>query len=274
MPELPEVESVRRGLDSHLVGRTFGEVTVLHPRASRDTPNLAERLAGRCIEGTGRRGKFLWLVLDDAEALVIHLRMSGQVRITETTVPISPHTRIVAQLDGTVAQFVDQRTFGSWSLSDIDEQGIPVSLSHIAPDLLDAGLDHRGVAKRLKMRRGELKPALLDQGLVSGIGNIYADEMLWRACLHPRQQPRRVSIARLTELLHRGEEVMREALAQGGASFDSLYVHVNGESGYFDRSLHAYGQGGEPCDRCGELMVKTKVGGRGTTFCPRCQRRY
>ena len=124
------------------------------------------------------------------------------------------------------------------------------------------------------MRRGELKPALLDQGLVSGIGNIYADEMLWRACLHPRQQPRRVSIARLTELLHRGEEVMREALAQGGTSFDSLYVHVNGESGYFDRSLHAYGQGGEPCDRCGELMVKTKVGGRGTTFCPRCQRRY
>jgi len=273
LPELPEVEVVRRGLDRLLVGHRFVSVSVLHPRAARSTEALAPRLAGREICGTGRRGKFLWLVLDGAEALVIHLRMSGQMRITQTARPVSPHTRIVAELDGLTVQFVDQRTFGSWSLSELVD-GLPVTLAHIAPDLLDASLDIRGVAKHLKRGRGELKPALLNQGIVSGIGNIYADEMLWRARLHPRQTRSHVSPHRLTELLLAGQDVMRDALAQGGTSFDELYVNVNGESGYFDRSLNAYGKAGLPCDRCGTEMVKEKIGGRGSTYCPHCQRRY
>lgn len=273
MPELPEVEVVRRGLDRLLVGHRFEAVRVLHPRATRGTVALPERLTGRTICGTGRRGKFLWLVLDGEEALVIHLRMSGQMRLTRTPDPVSPHTRIVARLDGPTVQFVDQRTFGSWSLSELVD-GLPVTLSHIAPDLLDAGLDEGSVVKQLRGGRGELKSALLNQGIVSGIGNIYADEMLWRARLHPRQTRSHISIRRLHELLGTGKEVMRDALVQGGTSFDELYVNVNGESGYFDRSLNAYGQAGYPCPRCGTIMVKEKIGGRGSTFCPRCQRRY
>ena len=276
MPELPEVEVVRRGLADHVVGRRFTEVTVLHPRAVRTTERLAERLTGALATQACRRGKYLWLPLTSPDrelpALAMHLRMSGQLLIRPTATPVSVHTRIIAGLDdGMWVHFVDQRTFGYWALQEPEE-----ILGAVAPDLLEVagGVGANELVGRLKRRRGALKAALLDQHLVSGIGNIYADEMLWRARLHPLQDPSRVSPARLSELVAAGVEVMVEAIAAGGTSFDSLYVNVNGQSGYFSRSLDAYGWAGQPCRRCGSALVRVRVAGRSAVLCPVCQRRY
>ncbi|PZO99657.1 bifunctional DNA-formamidopyrimidine glycosylase/DNA-(apurinic or apyrimidinic site) lyase [Corynebacterium sp.] len=271
MPELPEVESVRRGLAPHVVGRSFASVDVLHPRANRgqDEP-LSALLVGRGIAAVARRGKFMWLEFADEDltdpgrdVLFIHLGMSGQVRIGEVT---SPHVRIVAVLDdATRLSFVDQRTFGYWRVGPWQD------MAHIAPDPLEDAFDVTATARRMRAKKTPVKAALLDQTVVSGVGNIYADEALWAAQISPRKKANTLRQRDAVALLGAAADVMRSALRVGGTSFDALYVNVNGESGYFDRSLHAYGRGGLPCDRCGTELVKTVLGGRGTHYCPRCQ---
>ena len=279
MPELPEVEVVRRGLAAHVTGRTISAVRVHHPRAVRrheaGPADLAARLLGARIIGTGRRGKYLWLTLDDGSALVVHLGMSGQMLLGE--VPNENHLRIATLLDdGTALSFVDQRTFGGWMLADlvtVDGTDMPMPVAHLARDPLDPAFNRDGVVMVLRRKHSEIKRQLLDQTVVSGIGNIYADEALWRAKINGARLASSLTRAKLAELLDAAAGVMTDALGQGGTSFDSLYVNINGESGYFDRSLDAYGREGEPCRRCGAVMRREKFMNRSSFYCPRCQPR-
>jgi formamidopyrimidine-DNA glycosylase len=290
MPELPEVEVVRQGLDAHVVDKTITAVRVHHPRAVRrheaGAADLTARLLDAKITGTGRRGKYLWLTLDDGSALVVHLGMSGQMLLGRPTSagamsqrpqPKQDHLRIAVLLDdGTALSFVDQRTFGGWMLADlvtVDGSDVPTPVAHLARDPLDPAFSRDGVITVLRRKHSEIKRQLLDQTVVSGIGNIYADEALWRARVNGVRLASSLSGTVLGEVLDAAAEVMTEALGQGGTSFDSLYVNVNGESGYFDRSLDAYGREGEPCRRCGAVMRREKFMNRSSFYCPKCQPR-
>jgi formamidopyrimidine-DNA glycosylase len=288
MPELPEVETVRAGLERHVVGRTVADVQVLHPRVVRrdlaGPAGFAAALAGRTVKRAERRGKYLWLALDDEEALLAHLGMSGQLLVGDPDRPLSPHVRARFTFTdgGPDLRFTDQRTFGHLMLvpfahGDLDGPGetreLPVPIAHIAPDPLEAAFDPDDFAARLTRRHTGVKRALLDQSLISGVGNIYADEALWRARLHwarPTETLRRGEVSRLLEAVR---EVLSEALRAGGTSFDALYVNVNGESGYFDRSLQAYGREGEPCSRCGTPIRRDAFMNRSSYSCPHCQPR-
>jgi formamidopyrimidine-DNA glycosylase len=282
MPELPEVEVVRRGLQAQVVGKTITAVRVHHPRAVRrhesGPADLTGRLLGARITGTDRRGKYLWLTLDGPDpdtALVVHLGMSGQMLLGQ--VPRTDHVRIAALLDdGTTLSFVDQRTFGGWLLADlvtVDGSVVPAPVAHLARDPLDPRYDAEAVVKALRRKHSEIKRQLLDQTVVSGIGNIYADEALWRAKVHGARLADTLTRRQLTAVLEAAADVMRDALSQGGTSFDSLYVNVNGQSGYFDRSLNAYGREGAPCRRCGAVIHREKFMNRSSFYCPRCQPR-
>ncbi|UOT06885.1 bifunctional DNA-formamidopyrimidine glycosylase/DNA-(apurinic or apyrimidinic site) lyase [Rhodococcus opacus] len=280
MPELPEVEVVRRGLERHIVGASIDSVNILHPRAIRrhlpGAADLAGQLTGERIASADRRGKYLWLVLEPSTvALVVHLGMSGQMLVQPPELPTEKHLRIRARLDsGLDLRFVDQRTFGGWALAplvDVDGSLVPDSVAHIARDPLDPRFDLAATVKVVRGKHTEIKRALLDQTVVSGIGNIYADEALWRAQIHGNRLTDRVSGPKVRELLTAAREVMREALTQGGTSFDALYVNVNGESGYFDRSLSAYGQEDRPCPRCGTAIRREKFMNRSSFSCPKCQ---
>jgi formamidopyrimidine-DNA glycosylase len=280
MPELPEVEVVRRGLQAHVVGRTITAVRVHHPRAVRrheaGPADLTARLLDARIAGTGRRGKYLWLLLDEGDcALLVHLGMSGQMLLG--TVPNAGHLRIAAVLDdSTTLSFVDQRTFGGWLLAEmvtVDGSVVPAPVAHLARDPLDPRFDIDAVVSVLRRKHSEIKRQLLDQTVVSGIGNIYADEALWRAKVNGARIADTLTRRQLTAVLKAAAEVMRDAVAQGGTSFDSLYVNINGQSGYFDRSLNVYGREGEPCRRCGAVIRREKFMNRSSYYCPRCQPR-
>lgn len=287
MPELPEVEVVRRGLDRWVSGRTIRMVEVLNPRAvRRDDGSLREVLSSARVRCVSRRGKYLWFPLTDGgedsaddAALVAHLGMSGQLLMQPVNAPDERHLRVRIRFDddGRELRFVDQRTFGGLLtdalISDDALGAVPSTIAHIARDPLDPLFDEREFIRRVRARHTEIKRALLDQSLVSGIGNIYADEALWRARLHGARTTDRLSASRLRELLDHARAVMTEALAQGGTSFDALYVNVNGESGYFDRSLQAYGREGEPCTRCGRPIRRERFMNRSSFSCPACQRR-
>ncbi len=280
MPELPEVEVVRRGLAEHVVGRTVESVTVKHPRSVRrhlmGGDDLAARLAGLRVESAQRRGKFLWLTFDDPEtALVVHLGMSGQMLVQPADAPLEKHAHIVATLDtGAQMRFVDQRTFGGWALNDIVEVDgtlVPESVAHIGRDPIDPRFDPEAVVTKMRAKQSEIKRVLLDQTVVSGIGNIYADEALWRAGVHGERIAAKLTRPALRGLLTDVQAVMGEALLAGGTSFDALYVNVNGQSGYFERSLAAYGREDEPCRRCGAPIRREKFMNRSSFSCPRCQ---
>jgi len=279
MPELPEVEVVRRGLQAYIAGRTITAVQVRHPRAVRrhepGAADLTARLIGARIAGTDRRGKYLWLLLGSETALVVHLGMSGQMLLGP--LDRTEHLRIAATLDDcTALSFVDQRTFGGWQLADlvtVDDSTVPEPVAHIARDPLDPRFDRDMVVKVLRRKHSEIKRQLLDQTVVSGIGNIYADEALWRAGVNGARIAEKLTRRQLGELLDSAAEVMREALGQGGTSFDSLYVNVNGQSGYFDRSLNVYGREGRNCHRCGAVIRRDKFMNRSSFYCPRCQPR-
>ncbi|AYG80182.1 Formamidopyrimidine-DNA glycosylase 1 [Streptomyces hundungensis] len=283
MPELPEVEVVRRGLERWVAGRTVAEVEVLHPRAVRrhlaGGEDFAARLTGHRFGVAHRRGKYLWLPLADADASVLgHLGMSGQLLVQPGDAPDEKHLRIRVRFQddaGTELRFVDQRTFGGLSLHDTvmgSEDGLPDVIAHIARDPLDPAFDDEAFFVALRLRRTTIKRALLDQSLISGVGNIYADEALWRARLHYDRPTATLNRPKAVELLGHARDVMNAALAVGGTSFDSLYVNVNGESGYFERSLDAYGREGEPCRRCGTIMRRRAWMNRSSYFCPKCQR--
>ena len=298
MPELPEVEVVRRGLAPHVLGRRIDRVEVLDARSLRRQPGGPDRfvaaLEGAQVRDLQRRGKFLWWRLADAsgqelgEALMTHLGMSGQLRVrTDAQAAASPHRRVTVHLDdGTVVDFVDQRIFGGLWLSPLEETAdglpavvgardalAPADVRHIARDLLDPALDLDGAARALRSRRAPVKTLLLQQGIISGIGNIYADEGLWEARTRFDTPGQALSQRRALAVLRGAADVMERALAVGGTSFDALYVNVDGRSGYFARSLAVYGRTGQPCPRCGTPIRREVLGGRSSHYCPRCQRR-
>ncbi len=278
MPELPEVEVVRAGLERHVLGATVTRVDVLHERPVRRDPGgplgFAQALVGRRLVAARRRGKYLWIPLDNGDALLAHLGMSGQMLVQPPELPDERHLRVRLALDGAdegrELRFVDQRMFGGLSVSAGGAE-LPSEIAHIARDPLDPGFDDDDFVRRARRRSSGIKRLLLDQGLISGVGNIYADEALWRARLHGERAGDRLTGPQLRTLLAHAREVMSEALDQGGTSFDALYVNVNGESGYFDRSLHAYGREGEPCERCGTPVRRVAFMNRSSYFCPTCQ---
>jgi formamidopyrimidine-DNA glycosylase len=313
MPELPEVETVRRGLDRWMVGRTVERVELFGPRTVRrhdaGPADFIARVTGRRIESARRRGKYLWLPLGEPgrspahpatsgeaagdagergwgpatsgeaagdEAVIAHLGMSGQFLAVAPGTPDSPHLRArFTFTDGAPEiRFLDQRTFGGLSLDVLPEgpDGLPAPIAHIAPDPLEEAFDPAVFRAALRRRRTGLKRALLDQSLVSGIGNIYADEALWQARLHYARGTDSLRRPEVDRLLGGVREVLQAAIAAGGTSFDALYVAVNGESGYFDRSLEVYGREGEPCSRCGAAIRREHFMNRSSYRCPRCQR--
>jgi formamidopyrimidine-DNA glycosylase len=277
VPELPEVEVVRRGLDQFVVGRRIETVEVLHPRAVRrhegGAADFVARLNGRTIDGARRRGKYLWLPIGE-DALLAHLGMSGQLLVGPPDEPLSPHVRIRFGFDdgGPDLRFTDQRTFGHLLVSP-DGAELPSVIAHIAPDPLEEAFNLKRLTVRVRARKTGIKRALLDQSLVSGIGNIYADEALWRVKLHWARATERLRPSQITDLMAAVTEVFTEALKDGGTSFDSLYVDVNGQSGYFDRSLNVYGRASEPCYRCGALIRRDPFMNRSSYSCPVCQPR-
>ena len=338
MPELPEVETVRAGIERHVVGRAVATAQVLNPRAVRrdlaGPEGFAAAMAGRTFLRAERRGKYLWFALDDraaarpmaesaivsgtqpsgifrgdtplpggnppgppspyppTEALLAHLGMSGQLLVGDPDRPLSPHVRARFTFTdgGPDLRFTDQRTFGHLMMvpfaiahTSHDDHAdtavaagparlVPVPIAHIAPDPLEAAFDPDDFTARLRRKKTQVKRALLDQSLVSGIGNIYADEALWRARLHWAQPTDTLRKAEVSRLLEAVREVLTEALKAGGTSFDALYVNVNGESGYFDRSLNAYGREGEPCTRCAAPIRRDAFMNRSSYSCPRCQK--
>jgi formamidopyrimidine-DNA glycosylase len=282
VPELPEVETVRVGLERWIVDRTITCLDSVHPRAVRrhlaGPGDLADRLRGRTVTSAQRRGKYLWLPLDDGPyALIAHLGMSGQLLVTEPGAPPGPHLRARLRFTdgGRELRFVDQRTFGGMHLDELVPDGVglvPAGIAHIARDPMDEHFDDAGWISSIRRRQTTIKRALLDQSGISGVGNIYADEALWRAQLHGDRPTGSLSRPRLVILLAALREVFADALAAGGTSFDALYVNVNGESGYFDRSLNTYGRQGEPCPRCGRAIVRARWMNRSSYFCPNCQR--
>ncbi|SEP71042.1 bifunctional DNA-formamidopyrimidine glycosylase/DNA-(apurinic or apyrimidinic site) lyase [Arthrobacter sp. OV608] len=317
MPELPEVEVVRRGLVSWVRGRTIESVEVLDERSIRrhalGTADFVGNLEGATVADVVRRGKFLWLPLVDAAAgpahgdapgkgrpavaLMAHLGMSGQLLMQDADVPDEKHLKVRFRLsssDGMPGQlrFVDQRIFGGLfvtALVPTDDGGpgglaesplplIAQEAAHIARDPLDPAFSFDLFFRRLRKRKTGLKRALLDQGLVSGIGNIYADEALWRARLHFARPTDTLRRAEAERVLDSSRDVMLDALAAGGTSFDSLYINVNGASGYFDRSLNAYGREGQPCRRCAAAGIHAVIRrdqfmNRSSHTCPVCQPR-
>ncbi len=277
MPELPEVETVRAGLERWVVGRTIKKVDVSHPRSIRrhvaGAKDFAQLLKGRTITAARRRGKFLWLPLDSSDAIVGHLGMSGQMLVQPRTAPDEKHLHIRFDFtdNGSQLRFVDQRTFGGLAVS-IGGAELPKEIAHIALDPLEESFVDSAFVEALRRKRTGVKRALLDQTLISGIGNIYADEALWRAKIHGNTDADSVSRPAAQRLLTEVKSVLREAIEAGGTSFDALYVNVNGESGYFERGLNAYGREGLPCHRCGTAIKRSTFMNRSSFFCPRCQK--
>ena len=271
MPELPEVETVRRGLTEHVVGNKFKEITVLHRRATSPKSIAAlSSLKGARVSEVARRGKFLWFKLDRPEVLVGHLGMSGQFLIQPRNAPDERHLRVKINLGKHDLRFIDQRTFG-WLGVDETRNGLPTYVKDIAADPFDSQFNLDETIERFKKKKTEIKRALLDQGVMSGVGNIYADEALWRSKIHPESRTETMKVLRIKELIENATSVMSEALSVGGTSFDDLYINVNGESGYFERSLAVYGQEGEGCPRCGREIRRIKFANRSSHFCPKCQ---
>ena len=279
MPELPEVETVRRGLERWVIGKKLKNIQALHPRVERpDSWAPITSLEGAKVTGIKRRGKFLWFELDRPQVLMAHLGMSGQFLVQPIGKADERHVRARFTLAGGLQKnrelrFIDQRTFG-WLAVDNLIGGIPSMAAHIAPDLFDPGFDQASVVANLRTRKSKIKSAILDQQILSGIGNIYADESLWAAKIHPERICGDLSAKKINLLIDSAREIMARALESGGTSFDDLYINVNGESGFFEQALAAYGRTDEPCPRCGTPIRRITFGARSSHFCPRCQKKY
>jgi len=273
MPELPEVETVRRALALELVGRHITAVRgqSIAMRRQLDVENLRAVLPGRHFIKPRRRGKFLLLDTDPTGSLLIHLGMSGVIQLVPAAAPLRNHTHLILELeDGRELRFVDPRRFGMAVWLESGDEADDPSLSALGIEPLDPGLS-RSLPALVRRRRAPIKSLLLDQHLVAGVGNIYAAEALWRAGIHPRRAGNRISVARLATLAATLQEVLAEAIAEGGTTLRD-FATPDGNSGYFAVSLQVYDRQGEPCVRCGAILRAEVIGGRITAWCPRCQR--
>lgn len=275
MPELPEVETVRRGLAKYILGKTVRDIEVFDARSlKKDSVSVFRNtLKQSTITNINRRGKFLWLTLDNSDVVVlIHLGMSGQVLLETSSTPLHSHVRIRFQFNDKKRdmRFVDQRLFGGMQL-DVLNGDVPTSIRHIAPDPFEEEYNQTSVIANVRRRTAGIKSLMLNQSIISGIGNIYADEALWLSKIHYLTPGNRLKPQKLEELFDAAKMVMARAIEAGGTSFDDLYVNVNGESGWFEVDLNAYGREDEPCPRCGRLIAREPWANRSSYRCPRCQ---
>ncbi|HET91054.1 MAG TPA: bifunctional DNA-formamidopyrimidine glycosylase/DNA-(apurinic or apyrimidinic site) lyase [Chloroflexi bacterium] len=273
MPELPEVEMVAQGLRSALVGSTIVSVTVYWARsiALPDADEFARRLEGESITDVGRRGKWVLLTLGSGSGLLIHLRMTGQLILQEERPVNERHLRVLFALaDGRWLCFFDQRKFGRMVLTT-EPQGV---VRELGPEPLEDEFTAATFAGMLARRRGSIKPLLLNQRFLAGLGNIYTDEALWRAGIHPLRRADSLTPDEAVGLHGAVRAVLREAIASGGTTLaDTAYRQPDGQAGAFGGLLAVYGRAGQPCPRCGAEIERTLVGQRGTHICPHCQPR-
>jgi formamidopyrimidine-DNA glycosylase len=272
VPELPEVDTVRRQLEPSLVGSTIAAVEIDDHRLTRpyDPALVAAALTGRTVDELTRRGKYLVVRFVDGDVLLVHLRMTGSFRVAPRgALPVDPHRRAVLSMDnGSDVAYRDVRRFGTWELLEADAAGAYLA-ARLGPEPLGAFSAH-DLAIRLQHRRTALKAVLLDQRVVAGLGNIYADEALWRAGLHPRRSACSLDAAEVRRLHRAVRHVLRRGIARQGATLRD-YASPDGAPGEMQDEFEVYGRAGEPCVRCGHVLERHVVGGRGTTACPVCQ---
>jgi formamidopyrimidine-DNA glycosylase len=271
MPELPEVETVARGLRATLLGCTITAVKVLWARSvvPPKPDDFARRLTGQMITDVGRRGKWIVMGLDTGDTLLIHLRMSGRLLVETEACLDSRHLRALFLLDdGRRLSFVDQRKFGRLRLTDDPGQ----VLGTLGPEPLSEAFTAERFAEMLKRRKGHIKPLLLNQRFLAGLGNIYADESLWQARIHPLCSADALTPAEVQRLHEAIRAVLAAAIASGGTTLDDeAYRQADGQPGEFLGKLVVYGRRGQPCPRCEQTIERIVVSQRGTHFCPRCQ---
>lgn len=273
MPELPEVETVRRRLAPVLEGATIARAEILDPRLTRPVPPalVADALVGERVASVDRRGKYLLCRLESGKTLVVHLRMTGSLRHAAAgELPGDAYRRATLALDtGAELGYRDVRRFGTWEL--LDEGHLrPYLAARLGPEPLAPSFTAARLAWILEGRRAPIKTVLLDQRRIAGIGNIYADEALWRARIHPRRPAGGLDSAVVRRLHRAVRAALRRGIELQGSTLRD-YAIPNGASGTMQHELHVYGRLGEPCDRCGRPIERTVVGGRGTWFCTRCQ---
>lgn len=273
MPELPEVETVRKGLAQLVVGKTIQQMEVLWPKIieSPEVPIFTAALKGQTIEAMDRRGKFLIFRLSDGD-LISHLRMEGKYEYFQGEAAVTKHTHVIFHFtDGSQLQYRDVRKFGRMTLVGKNQGENYRGIQQLGPEPVLPDFDLKTFQVGLKKHHKAIKPLLLDQKLVTGLGNIYVDEALWTAKIHP-EQPADTLRPKEVKLLHQAIiDVLANAVAAGGTTIRT-YLNALGEAGKFQLSLHVYGQTGKPCSRCGTPIVKIKVAQRGTHFCPHCQK--
>jgi formamidopyrimidine-DNA glycosylase len=274
MPELPEVETIRTNLEPKLLGRRFEDVEILDSRLTRpvDPAEVAAELTGERVAAVDRRGKYLIVRFESGLVLLIHLRMTGKLAYSKNGASAAaPHLRAVVRLDdGSDVTYRDVRRFGTWLVLGPDELE-PYLAARLGIEPLGPGFSGRDLSERLRRRRGPVKGVLLDQRTLAGVGNIYADEALWRARIDPRRPADELRPPEIGAL-HRGiRRALEAGIARQGATLRD-YRTPDGEAGGMQHEFKVYGRGGERCSRCGTPIEKTRVAGRGTWFCPACQR--
>jgi formamidopyrimidine-DNA glycosylase len=276
VPELPEVETIRRDLNATFAGLRIERVTVEGPRTLRrhaEPAGVPGRLAGHRLETVRRRGKYLLLQLDDGEVIVVHLGMSGQLLVADAEVAVGRHTHlIVAWEQGPQLRYVDPRTFGEIFVTESDGAGAVPELAHLGFDPLQDHIGWRELGRRLATRRTKIKPLLMDQRFVAGIGNLYSDEILWSAgVLHDRPAAD-LAASEVKDLYDGMVRILRHAVRTRGSSLaDEQYRDVMGRIGGYQAYHRVYGRDDRPCERCGTPIVRAKAYGRSTWYCPRCQ---
>jgi len=273
MPELPEVETIRTGLEPHLVGRTFEQVEISDPRLTRplDPREVAAELEGERVAAVERRGKYLVVRFETGRVLLIHLRMTGSLlHASRDAAAGDAYVRAVVRLDNdSDVAYRDVRRFGTWLLLEPGELE-PYLAERVGKEPLGSGLTTRSLTDRLARRKAPLKAVVLDQRVFAGVGNIYADEALWWARLHPLRPANTLTPEELKALVRSIRRALRLGIARQGATLRD-YRNANGEAGGMQSEFRVYGRDGDPCTRCGHPIEKTRAGGRGTWFCPNCQ---
>ena len=275
MPELPEVETVRRRLEPALVGRRFKHVEIDDPRLTRpeDPAEVAAELTGERVEALERRGKYLIVRFESGRVLLIHLRMTGTLLHATPGKPADvPHRRAVVNLDdGSDVVYRDVRRFGTWLLVEPDALD-PYLAERLGGEPLERTFTTRSLAASLANRKAPVKAALLDQRTLAGLGNIYVDEALWRARIHPLRPARELDADEVRALREGIKRALEAGIKRQGATLRD-YRQPDGSAGSMQNEFKVYGRLGEPCDRCGTPIEKTRVAGRGTWYCPACQPR-
>lgn len=274
MPELPEVEAVKRGLDQSIVGKRVTAIEVMWPKIIRhdDIEAFKQSLIGQVCQRIDRRGKFL-LIYFDTHVLLSHLRMEGKYFLCDKEQPVHKHTHVILELDEQEElRYHDVRKFGRMELLEIGQEFQHPSLAKLGPEPTPATFSTHVIKEYLSGRTTAIKNILLDQRMVAGIGNIYADEILFDAYVHPEMSAAEITDEEIQQLYYSIISIMQAAIKAGGSTIRS-YTNMFGEAGHYQVYHQVYGKDGESCSRCGTIIEKTKVGGRGTHFCPNCQRK-